>query len=266
MQSIKKSGGSALGTVQSVEIALAIIDSLSGAERGKGVTELSKELKTTKARVFRSLNTLKRTGYAEQDEQTGKYRLGLKLYFIGQAIAGSFNLLAAGREEAAALRDRFGQSVLLSSIQDDLLVILHVALSNTDIEIGMRVGATFPVYVTAGGRIFLAFGDVDLDKYLASRTFKAYTKRTTFVPSQLRVEIAKVRRQGWASVPDEWQQGVNAVAAPIFGADGKLVASIAVLGLVRDVPAVPTPAMLEALISSANRVSRKIGWDGSPTR
>ena len=85
-------------------------------------------------------------------------------------------------------------------------------------------------------------------------------------PAQLRAEIAKVRQQGWASVPNQYQVGLNAVSAPIFGADGKLVASIAILGLIPEVPAVPPAEMVNALRAAAARISGNLGWRGEAGR
>ena len=258
--SASRRGGSEPSTVQSVELALAILESLSDADQAKGITQLANELKTTKARIYRHMTTLRRKGYVVQEPETEKYRLALKLYFMGQSLADRFDLLALGREEAMALRNRIGQSVLISTVQDDKLVILYVARSTTTIEVGMRVGSTFPVHPTAGGRIYLAFGKVDLEAYLARQGFESYTPKTVTDARRLRAEVEKVRRQGWAGVPDEWQLGMNAISAPIFGADGALVASIALLGFVQDVPAAPSAAMLEALEGAAARISNNLGW------
>ena len=75
------------GGVQAVALALQIIEALAFAERPQGVTELAKSLGTTKTRIFNYLQTLAEHGYAVQEPDTERYRVGVRVSQIGGAVA-----------------------------------------------------------------------------------------------------------------------------------------------------------------------------------
>lgn len=247
-------------SVQAVELALRILEDLAAAGAAKGVTQLAKQLKTTKTRIYRHLQTLAQSGYVVQERGTEHYRAGPKLYFLGQSIAEHFDVITAGRDEALALRDRWGHSVQISVAQDFRLVILFIARPIGAFDIGQRVGSNYPVHCTAGGKIHLAFGNSDLDALLSNGPLERYTKHTLTSRDDLADEIAKVRQQGWAAVPEESHMGINAISAPIFNQDGKLEASIAILGSTEQIPSEPPQKMLRELLAAARNISSNLGW------
>jgi len=247
-------------SVQSVELTLSLLENLAAFGAAKGVTQLAKELKTTKTRVYRHLQTLVQAGYVVQEAETEHYRAGVKLYFLGQSMADHFDVIAAGRNEAIALRDRWGHSVQISVTLDFKLVILFIARPLGPFDIGQRVGSTYPVHCTAGGKIYLAFENDDLDTLLANGPLERYTKHTLTRRDELAREIKKIREQGWTGVPNESGIGINAIAAPIFNQDGRLEASIALLGSVEQIPANPPRDIIASLVGAADRISRNLGW------
>ena len=246
--------------VQSVELTLSLLENLAASGRAKGVTELAGQLGTTKTRVYRHLQTLVQTGYVVQETETDRYRPGVKLYFLGQSLAEHFDVIAAGRNEAIALRDRWGCSVQISVTLDFKLVILFIAKPIGLFDIGQRVGSTYPVHCSAGGKIYLAFGNGGVDALLSSGTVQRYTKQTLTHRDDLVREINKIRNQGWAVSPNEARIGINAISAPIFNQEGDLEASVALLGSIEEIPAKPPKEMIESVVAVAKQISRNLGW------
>jgi DNA-binding IclR family transcriptional regulator len=79
-------------------------------------------------------------------------------------------------------------------------------------------------------------------------------------PDRLRREIELTKRRGWADAPEEMFSGVNAIAAPIFSADGSLVGTLATVGAIHFI-ASPAPAdTVHALCSAARRISQALGY------
>src|SRR5262249_54806022 len=58
----------------------------------------------------------------------------------------------------------------------------------------------------------------------------AFTAATITSPARLAVELDRVRRRGYAYVDQEYAAGVRAVAAPIFGHAGTVLAAMAGVG------------------------------------
>ena len=80
---------------------------------------------------------------------------------------------------------------------------------------------------------------------------------------RLKAEIKRVRKQGWAVAPEEVLTGINALAAPVFGAQGTLAGTITVLGSVQFLQAVPAPEQVAAVLNAAGAISDRLGYRGT---
>jgi DNA-binding IclR family transcriptional regulator len=78
--------------------------------------------------------------------------------------------------------------------------------------------------------------------------------------SALAHEIARVRRRGWATAPNEVVEGVNALAAPVLDHATRMVGSIAIVGATQFIPPEPGRAQIDAVLGAARRISRALGW------
>jgi IclR family pca regulon transcriptional regulator len=93
--------------------------------------------------------------------------------------------------------------------------------------VAISVGTRFPAYATSMGRVLLADRPDDwLDGYLASITLAPLTSHTVADAAALRAELVKIRKQGWALVDQELEEGLRSVATPIRDAEGRAIAAV----------------------------------------
>lgn len=238
-------------TNQSTVAAFAILEEMVRQNEPSRVTDLANALGMPRARIYRYLQTLVSLGYVRQDPVTERYRLTLKLYHLGQAIADGTQLIAAARPVLQALRDAVGQTVTISIPESTGMRVLDIVRVETPVQIVTRPGAILSVYRSAQGKIALAFGTMD----------------TSGLPdtdqprdrARFDAEVARARDTGWAVAPEETLPGVNALSAPIFDIDNRLVATITVVGPVTDLEPEPAPHFIAALSRAAREISAEIG-------
>ena len=109
---------------------------------------------------------------------------------------------------------------------EDIVYVARVPTSRI-MTVSINVGTRFPAYATSMGRVLLAaLDDAALDAYLAGVELRPLSPRTTTSPEALRAELARVRRQGWALVDQELEEGLRSVAAPIRDRAGAAVGMI----------------------------------------
>jgi DNA-binding IclR family transcriptional regulator len=233
------------GEVRSVAAAFALLEALAGSDEPLGVSELSRAVGITKTRAYRHLRTLIGGGYVTQDSRTEKYQAGVQLFLLGQKVAGQHSFLSAGRKVMRPLRDRVGHTVTLSRIEKNAVVVLDMVRSSSSFEIGTKPGARFPLERSAQGKVALAFGGA------------AFSGRPS--PAKLRREVRLVRERGWAVAPEEILRGVNALAAPIFFADGSLAGTLALVDSVDVLPPEPSKQQIAAVQEAARRASYELG-------
>ena len=248
--------------VQAVSLVLQLLEILAFGGRPCRVTELAEALGTSKTRVFRHLRTLTGLGYVVQDPVTERYGVGVRLAELGGAVARQLDLLGISRPPMRRLRDSLGFTVILSKVDSQGVYVIGQVDGTSWLMLGIVIGTRLSLYASAQGKLVLAFGSQDrLDQVIAAG-LEPLTPQTITNPDLLRREIQTVRERGWAVAPGETVSGVNTLAMPLFGCDRELVATLAVLGSVDDLPARPSRACLEQLGAAAQEISEKLAERG----
>lgn len=245
---------------QSTQVAFRIVEELAPAGDGLRLTDLANRLGMPKPRIYRFLQTLIAIGYAEQDPATERYRLTLKLYHLGQAIADGTQLLSVARPVMTRLRDATEQTVTLSLIEAEGTRVMDIVRVETPVQIVTKPGALMPFHASAQGKLALAFGPPLHWRRVRAQPLQPLTARTVTDLAALEAEVAAVQAQGWAVAPEEALPGVNAISAPIFDRTDRLAATITLVGSVLSVPPQPHPDQIAAVCSAARAISTGLGY------
>ncbi|MGY6256879.1 IclR family transcriptional regulator [Paraburkholderia caledonica] len=246
--------------VQAVIFALRILEHVARQKEAVRVTDLAAHFETTKTRIFRHLRTLVQHGYIVQDEESERYQVGSRLIALGLLVSGNFDIASVSQPAMRVLRDKLNHSVVLGVPAADGVHIIAVVPSTAPIEITVRPGSVLGFNYSAQGKIALAYGDSTWMTETCSSELTLNTPVTIVDPSKLKREIDRVREQGWAVAPNEAVTGLNALAAPIFDANGVLVATVAIVDSVQFLPAQTDLAKAHEVQQCSNAISHKLGF------
>jgi DNA-binding IclR family transcriptional regulator len=250
-----RTGRPAARRVAAVERAAAVIDALAdGGERG--TNEIARRTGLHPSSVSRLLSTLADSGLVEHVAETGRYRLGLRLIELGNAVLGRLDLREVARLHLRALADETGETATLSAPGDPDAITVDFVQSASSVQSVARVGRSSIAHATATGKVALAFGDVELPP----GRLQAFTERTIVDRPSLSAEIDTVRRQGWAQARGEREEDLNALAAPVRGSRGELVAALGIQGPASRFGEDAMARALEPLLARATAVSDALGW------
>lgn len=239
---------------QSTQMAFLIIEVMAEIGRPVALSDLARRVGVSKVRVFRFLRTLLQLGYVTQDAETDRYRLSMKLYHLGQALADSIDLLRDARPVMAALSEATGFTVSLSQMEPAGMRILDMVRSSHPVEIVTRPGALLDFHASAQGKVALAFGAARLEE-----TLRPWTGATLTDPAGIAAQVAEVRARGWAEAPGQILEGVNALSAPVFDMTGAMAATITLAGPTAAFGTPPDPRFVDALLAAARRLSQHLG-------
>jgi DNA-binding IclR family transcriptional regulator len=215
--------------VQSVDRAVAILNALCAKQDYLGVTELSNELGLHKSTVHRLLVSLQRGGLTERDPRTRKYRLGLRLVELGNAVLNSRGLPQIALPYLHYLADTLEEITYLAVRDDDrILNVLQVPGPQLVQSIGWIGGGS--LHATSTGKVFLAYMPADEQRSYLDKGLSRFTDKTITDADQLAAELEQVRERGYATSWGEEEQDVNAVAVPVEKAEEGVVAAIGVVG------------------------------------
>lgn len=248
-------------TIQSVAMALSILENLAFAQDDVGVTELSGALKTTKSRIHRHLRTLLNLGYIMQSPKTERYRIGIRLIELGKAAAESTDLSGIAQTYMRQLRDETGHAVIIGQVDDDGIRILNKLSGKLAIDVGVRPGSVLGYVTSAQGKVALAAMAPTVAKTILQKPLEQVTEYTITDRKTLISHIEDIRKRGWATAPNEGMLGLNALACPIFSAGGELAGTIAIVGLTQYIQTPPDPKQIDAVMRAAEAISDALGYD-----
>jgi DNA-binding IclR family transcriptional regulator len=243
--------------VEATVRAVAVLDAL--AEGGElGTTDLSRRTGISASTVSRQLGTLARLGLVEHVAATGRYRLGVRVLRLANAVLGRLNLRDVARPYLEELVREVGEAGTLSIPGDGDAITVDFVPSDRYLQGVTRLGRPSIGHASSAGKVMLAFGNIPMPKgRLAS-----YAPRTITDPAALAEEVARVRAQGWAEAIEEREVGLSAIAAPVWGTTGDLAAIVALQGPTSRFDGEAMRNALPLLLECAARVSAGLGWHG----
>ena len=244
-------------SVQSVDRALTILGILARLGEA-GVTEIAAELGVHKSTAFRLVATLESHGMVEQNEERGKYRLGVGVLRLAGATTARLDVVQEARPICRKLAADSGETVNIAVLSDRSALYLDQVAGTSALQPHNWVGQHIPLHATSNGKVLLSGLDAPaLDRLLPK--LPSYTPQTITRKAALRAELDRVREQGYAIAVDELEIGLTAVAAPIRNAGGDVVASMSVSGPTFRIEE-RTDEIVDRLKEAALEVSMRLGW------
>ncbi|WP_018130869.1 IclR family transcriptional regulator [Effusibacillus pohliae] len=241
--------------VKSVERAFQILERVSLAKNGIGVTELANELNMYKSTIHRVLSTLANLGYIEQDPETERYKLGYKLLEMSSRLLSNLDIRREAMPYLQELVDLTNEVVHLVVLNKGEVVYIEKVEGSETIRMHSRVGNRAPVHCTGVGKAILAYlPEQQVREIIRQYGLQPHTPHTLTSIEDLLHDLQKVRQRGYALDLEENELGITCVAAPIFDHTGAVVAAISV--------SAPTIRMqrerLETLAQQVRNISDKI--------
>lgn len=248
------------GPVQSVDRALTVLGLL--ARHGElGVTELAAELGVHKSTAFRLVSTLETHNLVEQVSDRGKFRLGVGILRLAGATTVRLDLVQESRPVTARLAQVVGETVNVAVLSGLEALYLDQVSGPSSLALHNWAGQRIPLHATSNGKILLAFGPAGLLADLGAPLAR-FTAGTITDPAAVAAQLDDVRRRGYAVAVDELEMGLTAVAAPVTGASGSVVASLSASGPTFRLPAERIPDVAAQVVAAAREVSHRLGWHG----
>jgi DNA-binding IclR family transcriptional regulator len=217
------------GGLATVRNALHLLEQFTYTEPVLGVSELARRLGLAKSTVHRMLTTLLDEGFVQKTAD-GRYRLGLRLYDLGQLVVNSLEVREVAHPTLERLRNETRETVHLAVLEGADVVYLERFESPSTLRLFGRLGRRMPAHSTSSGKCLLAYAPPDAIDAVVAAGLPRLAPRTLTSRAMLIRALRQVRRDGYASSIDESEPGVTSVGAPVFGFDGTAIAAVSVAG------------------------------------
>ncbi len=246
-------------SVNSVHRAISILQVLARLGSA-GVTEIATELSVHKSTVFRLLATLESRGLVEQATARGSYQIAYGVAEIAASAAQKPELSVTGRQTCQELAGRVGETVNIVVLDGNVVLTVEQVIGSSALSAVNWVGRPSPIHATSSGKVFLAWMDADRRAAALKGRLEAFTEHTITDRRQLEKQLVDVREHGFAFTYEEHEIGLTAVAAPIRGLTGEIIAAITVSGPNFRIDRDAIPGIAEQVIAAAAEISERNGY------
>jgi DNA-binding IclR family transcriptional regulator len=174
---------------------------------------------------------MEKVGVIERNNETGKYRLGLKLYELGNSVSLKKIMVDRARKYLEDLHWYLNETVHFATLKNGEVVYLDKIIADRNFVIISEVGKRLPAHCTGLGKAMLAFlPESDVKRIIKEKGLKKFTKNTITNKKDLFEELKKIRECGYAIDNEEIEDGLRCIAAPIFNGDGEVIAAVSISG------------------------------------
>ena len=253
------SGTSEATGAQSVDRAITVLEII--ARLGEAtVSEVASEVGVHRSTVSRLLAVLESRGMVETAGGRGRYRLGLGVLRMAQSVQSELSVATIGADLSRALATRVGETVNIAVLQGDSAVNVQQSEGAGTITANSWVGRPTPLHATSSGKVLLASLPATDQAVQLARPLPAFTAATVTDPSRLLAQLAQAQAEGFAVTLGELEEGLNAVAVPILGHDGTVIAALSASGpSYRFTPEV-MHAQVAALLETSAALGSRMGY------
>lgn len=253
--------------VTSIDRAVTILEMLSQSKKGLTNSEVSRKLNLPKSTISYILRTLKQRGYLHKDNVLGKYRLTAKLFSVGSQGLRAMELHDIALPILQDLVDRTGLTSHLAILDGYEAVYIEKVDKPGFIMMNTWVGRRLDVHCTAVGKALIAhLPQQAVEEIVKAKGLPKNTPKTITSPSQLFLELAKVRAAGYALDNSENSLDVKCIAASIFNMQGKVEAALSLTGTESQMRLHKLESYVKLIKQAAKNISRQLGYDPSGHR
>ncbi len=208
---------------------MAVFEIFARERRELSNSEVARLLGVAETSCLDLLHTLVKCGYLTRTARTRRFYPTGRLLTISRQVSANDPLFAIANDALEMLTEQTGETGLCGRIQDGAVGIVALREGRHSLRYILNVGDRIAAYGSALGKALLAaIPEDEARALLARRPMKKLTEHTIVDVERFMVELATVRKRGWASVESEGNEGVSSLA--VAGRVGEEMLAFAVTG------------------------------------
>lgn len=238
-------------TTRTVDRAFDVLECFNRKQVELSLVEISEAAGLSPSTAHRIIGTLENRGYLERNPDNKKYFLGPMIAYLG-------SLKLSGRDRdirkvafpiMEGLRDSFNETVSLYVAEGDQRTCVERVETTHDLRRVVHVGERLPMDRGATGRLLLAF--MDEEKAMAIIKDKRHVDLKT---------LKEAREKGYTFSNGEREEGVAAIAAPVYDNSGQVVAALSMSGPSFRFINGGLELKISAVVTCAKEISLELGY------
>ncbi len=223
------------------------------------LSEAREALGVAQSTAHRLMAMLAYHDFVRQDPVSRAYRAGPALIDVGLSVVRAMDIRAVARPFLEALMQQVGETVLLATLEGAGARFLDAVESEHALRVAGRTGRVLPAHATSIGKAMLAaLPDDEVDRLYPADPLPAQTAKTITTRAELRAELDRVRKRGYATNAGESEEGVSSIGVAVLNSSGRPVAAVSVAAPVSRMPASMARQVAVPLAETAQQISAEL--------
>jgi DNA-binding IclR family transcriptional regulator len=245
--------------LKSLPKAVAILNCFSTNHRSLSLAEICAKLDYPRSTTHRFLASMREVGLLDQDKQRGNYRLGIRLFELGNTVLANLDLHREAAPFVETLQRLTNLTVHLAVFDGLRAVVVRRLEPTGEMTRPTTLIENAPSYCTSVGKAILAYQERAVVNRVIELGLELFTERTITSGSALLAELKLTRERGYALDQGEHQPGLLCIGAPIRDENERVFASVSVNGPAWKVSIEKVDELSKIVIHNANQISRRLG-------
>ncbi|WP_335443458.1 IclR family transcriptional regulator [Neobacillus drentensis] len=251
--------------IQSIERAADVLELFLASNQELSVKEISEKLGLSKSTIHGIIKTLEYRGYLQQNPDDLKYKLGLKLFELGNKVSNQFDIGNIARPIMKELVESLMETVHLVVFERGEVIYIEKLDGPRSLRIYSQIGKRAPIHCTGVGKSILAFQEEEeIERLLANEDLEPFTEYTLTDKAEIKKQLQTIREQGYSVDDEEIELGLKCVAAPIFNHQGKVIAAISCASPKMRLTEDKQAEVIEEIKQAALVISTNMGFKTQP--
>jgi DNA-binding IclR family transcriptional regulator len=246
--------------ITALQRGLKLLNLFSESPRGLTAKQVAALSRLPVSTVHRFLANLVTAGFLNRDLE-GTHHLGIACFAIGQAAAGQLDIRRLSLPYLRELNQQTRETIHLTVRHGASAVYVEKLDSPEPLRIHSRIGASVPLYCTAVGKVMLAYMPSDeQERVLSQLELKRLTPNTAGSLQELKAELFRVRKNGYASDLEEHELHIRCVAAPIWDHTGSVQSSVSITAPSLRMPVARLRQLAPLIQTAGLQISTELGY------
>jgi DNA-binding IclR family transcriptional regulator len=208
------------------------------------------------------LKSLLSYSLVDQERDTSKYRLGLRIIEYSNSFYNSFDFRQIAKPFLKKICSETGLTTFLTAWYNGRSICIDsIAPSrNANTHLFVEIGKEMPFHSAASAKMLLACQpSEDIKRIVKEKTLPKYTSKTIVNPKKLEEHLLKIRHKGFSICNEELEEGIKAISAPVKNINKEAIASITITGLSKRISSSNINKFVKILVNSAQELSGMLG-------
>ncbi len=239
--------------------AFEILEFLRVKRQPMRPNEIASEIGAPRSSVYELVNLLLSHGMLDYHGGEGRVFLGPRLYFLGTAYAEQFDLMRECDHMLVRLAEETRETAQMCLLEGRKYTVAMMREGIRPFRISSNVGDLVSIAWTASGRLLVShMTDKQILDLIPPDDFILPNGRH-MEPAEFIAQVRQADRDGFFTFNSEVENFTHCFAVPVRQADGACIATLCLVAPREDGLRNRTK-YLESLLSAANEISEKLGY------